>query len=1083
MMLGGTMKPAVTPTVENDAPAPAGRLQRLSDGVTEAAKAARKVNKVSSNLTQLNLANMHLHGRDDDMQLLKNKLRAFAKVDSKDDDAIDDDATRRLELVLVAGVSGTGKSALVKRGLEEPAQKKGLAFVGGKFDLNNAGLPLSAFSSAMTSLTQFIMANKNKDKIKEGIKEAMSDKKDIIHLLGIMPGCEDLFTFEGSNLQLGAKNAHHPSIGGKEAVQQLQYSIRRLLKIICSNLKGVVLFIDDLQWSDVGTIELLKSIITDKDIPSLIVVGAYREDEVSDSHPLMLQIKDCEANGVETTTLKIGNLSLSHAKSMVAEALRMEDNEEAVSALATTIYKKTNGNAFFVLVFLRSLYDEELLQYNFGAMKWIWDDDAVNSKLVTENVATILINKLKRFDKPTQMALQVASCLGASFSMSIVALVIGGLSTSETYASTTSLPSSMIEELEDDGLWEEERDSPGRRRFSHDQIQSAAFELIPSETRDSFRGQIGDILMQKLAPEDLEGHLFEVVSLRNCDKASTAGQDRQELASMNLRAGLKASGNAAFDAAVVYYRTGRELLGATAWDDDRATMLQLCSQEANACFLLIDEVLSKDIAIEDKYKAYEIKMLAAQAESNFLESVDIGIEVRKQLGLRTPANKPASMLVILKEFFKTSRLLGKRTPEELASLPKLEDEKIIMGQRMLELLNTASYIAQPTLMPLINFLMLRASIKHGINATSCDAFSGYGVLLIAAFGKFDRARDMARATELLLENPDYGRKLATAAFGCESFIYHWTAPLQGTLTPLLTGFQKGLEIGDIESARVYVCNRSLSSYHCFLTPKILIFYGIQSRRYSSRPLDGVVHELQTNVDVIGKQLKLQTYVTAALVFLVAAKELRGIDNDDIGFEEILTIASESNDVLCRAFTITTQIETCVIFHDMDTALNLLNGAGNVRADTPGMYVSVRFTVLEALVYLKAAQASTSWQVKRKLTKKATKSMKLIRGWLKGGNVNVVHAMHLISAELAVLKGNKSEAEEQFKSAISVASRNGFLQDRGLAHELAGRHYATQGDTYWVRFHLERAEQSFTDWGATAKVEQLRETKRVLLGDD
>ena len=516
----------------------------------------------------------------------------------------------------------------------------------------------------------------------------------------------------------------------------------------------------------------------------------------------MLQINDNEANGVETTILEIGNLSLSHTQSLVAEALRVEDNNEAVSTLATTIHRKTSGNPFFVLLFLKSLYDESLLNYSFGAMKWIWDDDEVNSKLITENVATILINKLKGFNPSSQTVLSVASYLGASFSTPTVAMVLRELSNNGTDPTdpTSNLPSSMVEEFEEHGLWEKERGSTTKRRFSHDQIQLGASELIPPEKRDSFRGRIGDILMQKLDPEDLEEQLFAVVSLRNCAKASLSGKDQILLASMNLRAGLKASKNAAFDTAVVYYRTGRQLLGDNSWDTNGEMMLQLCSEEAKACFingdlvsmkLLIDEVLSKDITIADKFKAYEIKILAASGEAKFGEAADTAIEVRKQLGLPTPANKPASILIVLKEYFKTSRMLGNRTPEELASLPKMQDRRIKMGNRMLELLLTSYYQAQPTAFPLVNFLLVRASIKHGINASSCDAFGTFGIILCSAFGKFNRGSDMARAAELLLENPDCGRMQSRTIFVCQAFIYHFTAPLHGTLPYLLVGYQKG----------------------------------------------------------------------------------------------------------------------------------------------------------------------------------------------------------------------------------------------------------------------------------------------------
>ena len=148
----------------------------------------------------------------------------------------------------------------------------------------------------------------------------------------------------------------------------------------------------------------------------------------------------------------------------------------------------------------------------------------------------------------------------------------------------------------------------------------------------------------------------------------------------------------------------------------------------------------------------------------------------------------------------------------------------------------------------------------------------------------------------------------------------------------------------------------------------------------------------------------------------------------------------------------------------------------------GTFATVRFQVLEGLVYLKAAQASKARRVKRKYKKKAAKSMKLIGKWLKGGNVNVVHALHLLSAEEAALKGNKTKADEQFKLAIKVAAKNGFLQDRGLAHELAGRYHADQGDEYWTRYHLEQAGRSYSDWGATAKRVQVASLKAELLGE-
>ena len=263
---------------------------------------------------------------------------------------------------------------------------------------------------------------------------------------------------------------------------------------------------------------------------------------------------------------------------------------------------------------------------------------------------------------------------------------------------------------------------------------------------------------------------------------------------------------------------------------------------------------------------------------------------------------------------------------------------------------------------------------------------------------------------------------------------------------------------------------------CFLLP--LYF----TNRFSSRPLDGLVNELETNYQVMVTLLKQTAEWNDVLPCFIAAKTLRGI-SCDIDLDDMLRDAVKNDNSIVIASTKISQIELCVIMQDFNSAHKILEGAtGNLRDSVPGHFRTVRITSLEALVYLKAAQTAKYWRVRRKLKKKATKLMKLIRSWLKCGNVNIVHVLHLLSAEHAVLKGNKLVAEEQFKLSIAVASQNGFLQDRGIAHELAGKYYISQGDEYWARYHLEKAELSFSDWGAIIKVDQLREQKKVLLGE-
>jgi len=342
-------------------------------------------------LATLRLDDLKLHGREGDLKLLKAKLGDIQNANG--------------ELIMVAGSSGCGKSALVSRGLRDPAKKRGIAFAAGKFDQNLAAPPYSAFSHALSDLAKHVIAKEDAGKVKSDIKKALGE--DGMQLISrAMPGaCELLFSLQN---RAPRRSSVSGGGGGKEVANRMQYAIRELMKAICANAKkGVILFIDDLQWADAASLELLQSLLQDADIPSLLLAGAYRDDEVPETHPLALQIREAERLGSTITTIKVGNLERGTVTSLVAEVLRMEDKEGAVESLAAIVHQKTEGNAFFILVFLTSLYEDGLLEYNLGIMRWMWDDEKVKQKLVTENVANILVNKLKSFRDVFQNVMKV----------------------------------------------------------------------------------------------------------------------------------------------------------------------------------------------------------------------------------------------------------------------------------------------------------------------------------------------------------------------------------------------------------------------------------------------------------------------------------------------------------------------------------------------------------------------------------------------------------------------------------------------------------------------------------------------------
>jgi hypothetical protein len=400
------------------------------------------------------------------------------------------------------------------------------------------------------------------------------------------------------------------------------------------------------------------------------------------------------------------------------------------------------------------------------------------------------------------------------------------------------------------------------------------------------------------------------------------------------------------------------------------------------------------------------------------------------------------------------RLLKNKTAEDIANLPELDDERYEMGQRMNEHLGTCIYQIEPTMFPLIVFQSVTTTLKHGLSSSSPSGFAGLGLLLCGPFGKPHEGREMAKAAELILEKPGMRSSATYTKFLTQSFCYHWTSPLQDTIEPLLEWNQRGLEIGDTDSACYCLNSRS---YHIF-------FVG--------RALDSIQKELEASISVL-TQLKQDESLLHCIGLLTTMKKLRGIDDDagDEILDSILATAASNRDSFLSATVNLMKLEVFVFYQEWKNAVDLVRKAGNVRQFLTGSFHSVRYTFLEALTYLKAAQSASGWK-KRQMKKCAHKTIHLIRGWAKRGNVNVVHHLFILEAEHAVLNGKNKKAKESFNAAITTSSRNGFLHDRALAHELASAHFRAQGDDYWGNYHIECSRACCQEWGVLERLNSL-----------
>jgi len=576
----------------------------------------------------------------------------------------------------------------------------------------------------------------------------------------------------------------------------------------------------------------------------------------------------------------------------------------------------------------------------------------------------------------------------------------------------------------------------------------------------------------------------------------------------NLLAGLEAADHPEqYVAAAEYLALGRKQIGPSGWETDRSLTLQLYSEGANLAYrtgdtntmnILLDEVISRpDLTIMEKFRAYEIRIIARQSSDQFRESLTLGIDVLKQLGLPLLKDKPRSIISIVFEYVKTKRALGTRTAEELASLPRLTDERIGMGLRISELLLTSCYQAQPTMFALLVFQMVRATLKHGINVSSSDAFISYGIILCGAFREPQRGREMAKAGQLILEKYEFKKSRATLGadgliyywtaplldtllreghhlgvefvesrfiYAVEGLIHHWSKPLRDSLEPLREGNRLGMECGDIESAGFNLDFYLARAYYsgCQIGGKAVTEFIDGHIKYQN--IEGG-HSQRFHIT---SELDIESY-------FLAFKKLRGVEiqEDERDFDGILAVANQIGNKSLLGNIYLIQLDLKVFFGEWEEAAEMLHSAGNVQDALFAKYSGVRWTILEALISMKATRFSKKMSTSLKWRRRAYKAVKRVRGWAKKKNPNIEHSLHLLEAELASLKGKKKKAISHYRHAIDTAEKNCFLQDQALSNELASLYFASIGDTTRMSIHRENAIRCYSEWGATAKVEQLR----------
>jgi PAS domain S-box-containing protein len=799
---------------------------------------------------------------------------------------------------------------------------------------------------------------------------------------------------------------------------------------------------------------LLEDLLSHSEVRHLLLIGAYRDNEVSPSHPLMRTLETIRTSGAQVEEIVLSPLALADVGRLVADTLHCE--RERAQPLAKLVYEKTGGNPFFAIQFLTALADERLLAFDPVTRAWQWDINRICAKGYTDNVADLMIAKLKRLPDITQEALQQLACLGNIAEIGTLALV-----------------HDQSEEEIHTALWEAVRTGlifrqDGSYMFLHDRIQEASYALIPEGERTAAHLRIGRLLVSRAAPEELEEKIFEIVNQLNHGAALLIDRDEHaQVASLDLRAGRKAKASAAYASACAYLAAGMALLDDSDWSSQYELMFSLWLERAECEFLsgnfeqaeqIIVELLQRGASKVDQAGAYHLKVLLHIVKFENQQAVATALACLNLFGIDIPAHPPWEE--VQAEYEAVWRNLDERPIESLIDLPLMTDPELQAAMRLFSVLTSAAYYTDFHLFCLLLCRMVNISLQHGTSGVSAHACGYFGFILGPVFHRYREGYRFAKLACDLVEKHGFIAYEAKVYLAM-GLVAGWTQPITTAIDFHRAAFRTAIETGDL----TFACYGMVHSVGGLLT--------------RNDPLDAVWRESEIALDFARKAkframadaiVSQQRFIATLQGRTATFSTFNDAQFDEAAFEAHLT----GEEVTARVAYWLFKLQARFLASDYVAALAAAQQAKPRLGAWVGHIALLDYFYYTALtvaaLYEKAsAQEQSGWR------EILTAHREQLREWAENYPPTFSDKHTLVSAEIARLEGRAFDAMQLYEQAIQSAHENGFVQNEAVAHEVAARFYAMHGFETIAHTYLRNARNCYDRWGALDKVKQLDES--------
>ena len=974
------------------------------------------------------------------------------------------------EIVLISGQLGIGKTSSIERVVRPIAKKKGF-FLRGKFDPSTVKTPYAGIKQAFGSLIQHLLTEDedNLEVWREKIRSAVGKNGKVI--VDILPELQLIIGSQPNILRLPAK----------ETENRFNTVFVEFVRTFLSEKHPLVLCLDDLQWADSASLNLLKLILNSLDLHHLLIVLAYQNtteypfsltateqktktnylssaenivfSDVIDFTDLLVHIIDELKDKVLVNQIALQELSLNDINQLLADTLHC--SETKTLSLARLILKRTGGNPFSVKQLLQTLYEKELFSFDFQSFTWQWKLEEIRALPESEYKVLELVKKnLGKLNAESQQTIKIAACIGNQFDLETLAHIC--------HQSKEQIAHKLQPALKARILLVVKKQPNSVYKFIHNRVQQTAYSLLQETQKTQIHLKIGRLLLQKSSQRTIESNIFNLVNHFNIGRKLISQVSlKKRVAELNLIAGQRAKAAIAYEIAANHFSIALELLPSSTWKENYDLVFKVYTEAIEVQYLLTNYQLAEHLAnialslaktVIEKIEIYKIKIHSCIASSRMELAINTGYAALKSLDMPI-SDEPTQNGDLLELLTQDEDLT-----QHLECLPKMSDPIVIAAMEILGIIIPAIYIVKPQKFSLTVLKMIVLSQQYGNSRQSAIAY-GLSGLMLCASGNIDTGYKFGKLSLKIQKQFDDREIKSKVDFIYNNTIRHWREPVVNTISHILLGIREALEVGNIEDACFH------AKYYC----TYLFFIG--------EPLSSAKNKCQEKIEII-QNLKQNFQLNYARIWQQLNCNLQGLTSSQLlltgeHFDEfqMIPIWQETNNATSLLALFLAKLILCYFLGDYQQAIENANRGKQYLEAAVG---TMCFTIYHFYASLaKLALYSPQAELKSEYLQEILTVQKQLKKWASYAPDNYLNKYHLVTAEIARVLGKNELAAENYDLAITLAVKGGYIHETSLAEELTAKFYLSRNRIKVAKYYLTDAYHGYLRWGALAKIRALK----------